>query len=175
MGEMDLESRLRVIPDYPKPGISFKDITPLLRDGAAFKRAVRLMAAECSKRECDLIVAPEARGFILGAAIAYELGVGFIPVRKRGKLPWECLQGEYKLEYGTDVLEMHVDAICRGQRVIVVDDVLATGGTISATLDMVEKAGGVVTAVAFLIELCYLPGRANLRKYDVISIIKLES
>lgn len=173
--EMDLERKLRVIPDYPKPGISFKDITPLLKDGAAFRESIRLMAAECSKRECELIVAPEARGFILGAALAYELGAGFIPVRKKGKLPWECLRGEYKLEYNTDVLEMHVDAIRKGQKIIVVDDVLATGGTISATLDMVERAGGLVSAVAFLIELLYLPGRKNLQKYDVISIIKLES
>jgi adenine phosphoribosyltransferase len=172
---MDLQGKLRVVPDFPKPGISFKDITTLLKDGPAFRECIRLMAAQCRGREFDLVVSPEARGFILGGALAYELGVGFVPVRKRGKLPWKVIRGEYKLEYGMDTLEMHVDAVSRGQRVIVVDDVLATGGTISATLDLVEKVGGVISAVAFLIELTYLPGRENLRKYDVISVLKLES
>ncbi len=172
---MDLEAKLRVIPDFPKPGISFKDITTLLKDGEAFRECIRLMADECRKRRCEAIVSPEARGFILGGALAYELGVGFVPVRKKGKLPSRVVSGEYKLEYGTDTLEMHVDALERGQRVIVVDDVLATGGTISATLDLVEKVGAVISAVAFLIELVYIPGRQNLGKYDVISVLKLES
>ena len=172
---IDLESRLRVVPDFPKPGISFKDITTLLKDGEAFRQAIKILAEECGKREHELVVAPEARGFIIGAPLAYELGVGFVPVRKKGKLPAEVIRGEYVLEYGSDTLEMHRDAIRPGQKVIVVDDVLATGGTISATLDMVKKAGGIVSAVAFLIELLYLPGRRNLQEYDVISVIKLKS
>ncbi|MGE5483938.1 MAG: adenine phosphoribosyltransferase [Ignavibacteriales bacterium] len=171
----DLEATLRVIPDFPKPGISFKDITTLLKHGEAFRESIRLMAAECRKRECEAIVSPEARGFILGSALAYELGVGFVPVRKKGKLPSRVVSGEYKLEYGTDTLEMHVDALRPGQKVIVVDDVLATGGTISATLDLVERVGAVISAVAFLIELAYIPGRQNLGKYDVISVLKLQS
>jgi adenine phosphoribosyltransferase len=172
---VDLAAKIRVVPDYPKPGISFKDITTLLVDGQAFKESIRLLAAECSGRECDVVVSPEARGFIVGSALAYELGVGFVPVRKKGKLPWKVIRGEYSLEYGTDTLEMHEDAIRPGQKVIVVDDVLATGGTISATLDLVERQGGVISAVAFLIELQYLPGRQNLGKYDVVSVLKLTS
>ncbi len=171
-----LASRLRVIPDFPVKGVSFKDITTLLASGPAFKEAVDALKDACAGVEFDLIVAPESRGFIVGSALAYATEKAFAPVRKKGKLPYKTLAGEYKLEYGTDVLEIHTDAVQPGQRVLVLDDLLATGGTISATIDMVEKLGGSVSAVAFLIELTYIGGRASLeeRGYDVISVIKLD-
>lgn len=172
----ELEAKIRVIPDFPRAGISFKDITTLLGDAPSFKKAIDALKDACSGVDFDIIVAPEARGFIVGSALAYAMGKAFAPVRKKGKLPYKTLSGQYQLEYGTDVLEIHVDAVKPGQRVLVVDDLLATGGTIMATIDMVEKLGGVVAAVAFLIELTYIPGRANLSKkgYDVISVIKLK-
>jgi adenine phosphoribosyltransferase len=170
-----LGKKLRVIPDFPVPGVSFKDITTLLADPEAFRASIDLLKKECEKYDFDVIVAPESRGFIVGSALAYAMGKSFAPVRKKGKLPWKTLQGEYKLEYGNDVLEIHKDAVKPGQKALVLDDLLATGGTIAATIDMVEKLGGVVSAVAFLIELTYIPGRANLTKrgYNVISVIKL--
>ncbi|HHW18886.1 MAG TPA: adenine phosphoribosyltransferase [Firmicutes bacterium] len=173
---LELGSKLRVIPDFPKKGISFKDITTLLGDPVAFRKAIDALKEACKDIDFDVIVAPEARGFIIGSALAYAMGKAFAPVRKKGKLPWKTLSGEYELEYGKDVLEIHVDAVKPGQKVLVLDDLLATGGTISATIDMVEKLGGVVSAVAFLIELTYIPGRANLTKkgYKVISVIKLK-
>jgi len=168
----DLKALIREIPDFPVEGISFKDITTLLKDGRALKRAVRMLADECRGAGAEVVVAPEARGFIIGAPLACELGVGFVPVRKAGKLPAETLKGEYELEYGTDVLEIHRDAIRKGQKVIVADDLLATGGTVSAAVDMVEKLGGDVVTVVFLIELTYLPGREKLRGYDVRSLVQ---
>lgn len=173
----ELESSLRVIPDFPVRGVSFKDITPLLGSADLFHRAIDALKAECEKVDFDVIVAPESRGFIVASALAYAMKKPFAPVRKKGKLPYKTLQGEYKLEYGTDVLEIHVDAVKPGQKVLVLDDLLATGGTVLASVDMVERLGGVVSAVAFLIELTYIPGRANLedKGYNVISVLKLKS
>jgi len=173
---LKLASKLRVVPDFPKKGVSFKDITTLLSDPVAFRRAIDALKDACKDVEFDIIVAPEARGFIIGSALAYAMGKAFAPVRKKGKLPWKTLCGEYELEYGKDALEIHMDAVEPGQKVLVLDDLLATGGTISATIDLVERLGGVVSAVAFLIELTYIPGRVNLTKkgYEVISVIKLE-
>lgn len=173
---LELGKKLRVIPDFPVKGVSFKDITTLLSDPDAFRAAIDALKKECEKVDFDVIVAPESRGFIIGSALAYAMGKAFAPVRKKGRLPWKTLAGEYKLEYGADTLEIHVDAVKPGQKALVLDDLLATGGTISATIDMVEKIGGVVGAVAFLIELTYIPGRANLinRGYKVISVIKLK-
>jgi adenine phosphoribosyltransferase len=170
--QMDLKQKIRVIEDFPKKGISFKDITTLLKDGEAYRYSIKCLADLIRHKEFDLIAGPEARGFIIGAPLAYELGVGFVPARKRGKLPGKTMQAEYKLEYGSDVLEMHVDAIKKDQKVIVADDLLATGGTIFSTIELVEKMGGVVSAVVFLIELTDLNGRDNLADYDVISLIK---
>ncbi len=169
---MDLKTKIREVPDFPVDGISFKDITTLMKDGPAFREAIKLLADACRSRDFELIVAPEARGFMIGGPLAYELGVGFVPVRKQGKLPAEVVSGEYQLEYGRDKLEMHTDAISPGQKVLVLDDLLATGGTIRATIDMVKKVGGEIDALAFLIELTYLEGRKNLGDYEVISIIK---
>jgi adenine phosphoribosyltransferase len=168
----ELKAMIREVPDWPQPGVSFKDITTLLRDGEAWKAAVDRMAEMCRPFRPEVVVAPEARGFIVGAALAYALGAGCIPVRKRGKLPWETIRSEYKLEYGSDVLEIHRDALKPGTRVLVADDVLATGGTISASLDLCRQLGGDVVATAFLIELTYLPGREKLTGHEVISLIK---
>ncbi|MGI6162550.1 MAG: adenine phosphoribosyltransferase [Bacillota bacterium] len=173
--EKDLIEAIRVIPDFPQKGISFKDITPLLRDPETFRKAIGALQNACKDIDFDIIVAPEARGFIVGSALAYVMGKGFAPVRKKGKLPWKTLKGEYQLEYGTDTLEIHEDAVRPGEKVLILDDLLATGGTIAATIDMVERLGGQVAAAAFLIELTYTPGRANLSKkgYKVISVLKL--
>lgn len=175
--EKQIMSKIRVIPDFPRKGVSFKDITPLLKDPEVFRKCIDALKGVCKDIQFDVIVAPEARGFLVGSALAYAMGKGFAPVRKKGKLPWETLSGEYELEYGTDTLEIHKDAVEPGQRVLVVDDLLATGGTIAATIDMVEKLGGQVAAVVFLIELTYIPGRANLSKmgYDVYSVVRLDS
>jgi adenine phosphoribosyltransferase len=172
---LDLKGMIRIIPDFPKPGISFKDITPVLKDPCAFKQAIDMLASRLAGLDFDLIVSPEARGFTFGAALAYSMGKGFVPVRKAGKLPFECVRGTYKLEYGVDTLEMHKDAIRPGQQVVALDDVLATGGTISAVANLVEQVGGKVEAVAFLIELAYIPGRQNLKRYNVVSAISLDS
>ncbi len=163
---------IRNVEDFPVEGICFKDITTLLKDGKAFRYAIKQMAEAVKEKEVELIAGPEARGFLIGAPLAFELSVGFIPARKSGKLPAETISSEYKLEYGKDILEMHKDAIEKGQKVLVVDDLLATGGTIYSTIEMVEKLGGVVVGVAFLIELTFLNGRENLKNYDVFSIIK---
>lgn len=172
---MRLDSKIRVIPDFPKPGISFKDITPLLQDPEYFREAIDSLAQRLSSRRFEAIVCPEARGFIFGAALAYKLNVGFVPVRKAGKLPYNTIKGEYDLEYGKDTLEIHEDAVKPGQRVVVLDDVLATGGTIKAVADLVEKVGGVVDCMAFLIELQYIGGRQNLKQYEVLSLLEMSS
>lgn len=157
-----LRSRIRHVPDFPKPGILFYDVTTLLRDPAGFKLAIDRMAAPFSGADLDLVVGIESRGFILGSAVADRLGSGFVPVRKLGKLPAATVKASYALEYGTDSLEMHRDAITPGQRVLIVDDLLATGGTASATVDLVKQLGGSVAGVAFLIELAGLNGRQRL-------------
>ena len=169
---MNLEKHIRVIEDFPKEGISFKDVTTLLKDKKAFKDAVLLMADAIRDLNVSTIVGPEARGFIFGAPIAYELGTGFVPVRKSGKLPGETLQYEYQLEYGVDILEMHKDAIKKGDKVAIIDDLLATGGTILSTIKMIEMLGGEVVHLGFLIELESLGGRKNLSNYNINSLIK---
>ncbi len=175
--ERDIASHIRVIPDFPQKGVSFKDITPLLGNHDMLQKCINALKNACKGLEFDIIVAPEARGFLVGSALAYAMGKGFAPVRKKGKLPWKTLEGEYELEYGTDILEIHQDAVKPGQKVLIVDDLLATGGTIAATVDMVEKLGGEIAALVFLIELTYIPGRANLSKmgHEVISVVKLDS
>lgn len=157
------------VPDHPRPGVVFKDITPLLADGPAFAAVVQHMAVQAP--EVDLVVGMEARGFILGAPVALALGVGFVPVRKQGRLPRATLAGSYDLEYGSAVLEIHPDTVPDGARVLVIDDVLATGGTAAATVDLVERAGGVVSGLAFLIELTALQGRRRLAGHRVEALI----
>jgi len=169
---LDLSSYIRVIEDFPKPGISFKDITTLLKDGQAYKVAIDALVDKVRELKADVIVGPEARGFLLGAPVAYALGIGFVPVRKPGKLPGETVSETYELEYGTDTLEVHADAILPGQRVAIVDDLLATGGTTSATVRLIEKTGAKVVGISFLIELSFLEGRKKLENYDVFSLIK---
>lgn len=169
---MDFNEYIRVIEDFPKPGISFKDITTLLKDGQAYRAAIDAIVEIVKESKPDVIVGPEARGFLLGAPVAYALGVGFVPVRKPGKLPGNTVSETYELEYGNDTLEVHGDALQPGQRVAIVDDLLATGGTISATARLIEKTGAQVVGMSFLIELGFLEGRAKLEGYDVFSLIK---
>lgn len=169
---MNLYDKIRDIPDFPHEGIIFRDITPLLQDAAALKQAIDTLKEKLEPYDFDVIVAPEARGFILGAPLAYSLGKGFVPARKPGKLPGKTRRMTYELEYGTDALEIHADAIAPGQRVLVLDDLLATGGTIISTIKLVEAEGGEVVATAFLIELLDLNGRELLEKYPVISLLQ---
>ena len=171
---MDLQSHIREIPDFPKPGIGFKDITTLMADAGALDEAVRGLAAAVPEG-ADMVVAAEARGFLLGPALARELGAGFILARKPGKLPHDTVQAEYALEYGTDTLEVHSDALKAGARVVVHDDLLATGGTASACCRLVEQLGGEIVACVFLAELAFLPGRERLRGHDVRSLVVYES
>jgi adenine phosphoribosyltransferase len=168
---MNLSEFIRDIPDFPKPGIIFKDITPLLLDPGALDLAVRRLAEWARPLAVDLVVAAEARGFILGAALARELGAGFVPARKPGKLPAETVSAEYILEYGVDALEMHADALAHGARVLLHDDLLATGGTARALARLIEGRGGVVAGCGFLIELSFLGGREKLSAYDVESLV----
>jgi adenine phosphoribosyltransferase len=168
---MDLKEFITIVPDWPKEGIKFKDITPLMNDGAAYKYATDQIVAYAKERQIDLIVGPEARGFIIGCPVAYALGVGFAPVRKEGKLPRETIKVGYGLEYGKDILTIHKDAIQPGQRVLITDDLLATGGTIDATIQLVEQLGGVVAGIAFLVELSYLEGKKKLDGYDVLTLM----
>ncbi|MCM3164989.1 adenine phosphoribosyltransferase [Metabacillus litoralis] len=169
---MDLKQFVTVVPDYPKPGIQFKDITTLMDNGDAYRYATDQIVEYAREKQIDLVVGPEARGFIIGCPVAYSLGVGFAPVRKEGKLPREVVRVEYGLEYGKDVLTIHKDAIKPGQRVLITDDLLATGGTIEATIKLVEELGGIVAGIAFLIELSYLDGRKLLDGYDVLTLMK---
>lgn len=169
---MELKEKIRVIEGFPKEGISFKDITTLVADGEAFKESIDRMAQYLKDKDVDVIVGPEARGFIFGVPVAYAMGIGFVPVRKPGKLPAETIGVEYSLEYGTDKLEMHKDAIKKGQRVAIIDDLLATGGTIEAVAKLVEQAGGEVVSMDFAIELTDLKGRDKLSKYDVMSLVE---
>ena len=169
---MDLKQTVREIKDFPKEGINFKDITTLLQNGEALKFAIDQIIADLKDKNVDVIVGPEARGFLMGTPVAYGMGVGFVPVRKPGKLPWEVEGFEYDLEYGSNRLEMHKDAIKPGQRVAIVDDLLATGGTMEAAAKLIEKLGGEVVSMQFLIELEDLDGREKLGKYNVNSLIK---
>ncbi len=171
---MELSDFIRHIPDYPKAGILFHDIMPMLQEPEALRLAVDGLAGFARERQVDLVFGAEARGFILGAALAYSLGVGFAAARKPGKLPWKVSRCEYELEYGTDALEMHVDAIKPGQRVLIHDDLLATGGTAEAKIKLVEQAGGIVAGLAFIIELTALGGRDRLAGYDVFSLLTYE-
>jgi adenine phosphoribosyltransferase len=167
----DLERRIRTVPDFPKPGVSFKDITPLIEDGEALHTAVDALALATYGLDYDRILSAEARGFVLGTALAYRARKGLVLARKPRKLPRETISATYELEYGTDALEAHADAMRPGTSVLVVDDLLATGGTARAMCQLVENAGGTVAGVAFLIELSYLDGRSLLAPYEVISII----
>jgi adenine phosphoribosyltransferase len=169
---MDFKAKIRVIPDFPQPGIRFKDITTLLKDGESYKAAIDHLVNLLKNKQIDVIVGPEARGFVVGAPLAYALGVGFVPVRKSGKLPGETIQVDYSLEYGKDALAIHKDAITQGQKVLIADDLLATGGTISATLDLVKQLGGEPVGAAFFIELTYLNGRDKLKDLDIISLVQ---
>ncbi len=168
----DLKNRIRDIPDFPKEGIIFKDITTLLKDKEAFKKSVNLLAGKFRKEGIELVVGVEARGFIFGAALAYKLGAGFIPVRKKGKLPSKTKSITYDLEYGKDVLEIHEDAIRPGARVLIVDDLLATGGTVKAVSELVKSEKAVIAGVAFLVELEFLKGKDKLKDLPVYSVIK---
>jgi adenine phosphoribosyltransferase len=168
---VDLRGHIRDVPDFPKPGIVFKDITPLLLDPAALDAATRALAGYAREREAELVVAAEARGFIFGGAVARELGVGFVPARKPGKLPSDTVSAEYALEYGVDTLELHADALADGTRVLVHDDLIATGGTARAVCDLVRQLGGEVVGCAFVIELAFLDGRARLEGLDVRSLV----
>ena len=175
MTEPDLRSLIRDIPDFPSAGIVFKDITPLLLDHAAVRSAVRRLADWARPREVDYVVAAEARGFILGAALALELDAGFVPARKPGKLPSETVSAEYILEYGVDALELHADALADGARVLLHDDLLATGGTARALAELVERLGGTVVGCAFIVELGFLGGRERLAGYDVHALLTYDA
>lgn len=169
-----LKEIVRDVPDFPKEGIIYKDITPLLRDPVAFARIIDLISEKYESQGVDVVIGAEARGFILGAAIAYKLQAGFVPARKPGKLPHKVTKAEYELEYGIDSLEVHEDAITTHQKVLIVDDVLATGGTAKAKIELVEQLGGTVVGIAFLIELGFLGGRSKLGDFDVFSLITYE-
>lgn len=171
---MDIKKYIASIENYPSEGIVFRDISPLLADGQAFKSAIQEIVAFCKDKEVEMIVGPEARGFIVGCPVAYEMGIGFAPARKKGKLPRETIEKSYGLEYGADVLQLHKDAITPGQRILVCDDLLATGGTIKATIDLIEELGGEVVGTAFFIELLSLNGREKIEGYDVLSLAQYE-
>ena len=171
---MDLKQYVTIVDNYPKKGISFKDITTIMDNGPVYKYATDQIVEYAKKVGAEIIVGPEARGFIIGCPVAYALGIGFAPVRKEGKLPRETIRVEYGLEYGKDVLTIHRDAIKPGQKVLIIDDLLATGGTVEATVKLVEELGGEVAGCAFLIELSYLEGRNRLKGYDVHALMKYE-
>ncbi|WP_454053461.1 adenine phosphoribosyltransferase [Clostridium sp. Marseille-Q7071] len=169
---MDLKDKIRVIDGFPKEGISFKDITTLLQDGEALKLTIDKIVEHLKDKNIDLIVGPEARGFLFGVPVAYAMGIGFVPIRKPGKLPYDTMKVEYDLEYGTDSLEIHKDSIKPGQRVAIVDDLLATGGTVSAVAKLVEEVGGEVVSLDFVIELTDLNGREKIDNYDIMSVVQ---
>jgi len=167
-----LAAKIRDIPDFPRPGVLFKDITTLLQDAAAFQASIDTLCDRCQHLQPDIIVGIESRGFIFGAPVAYKMGAGFVPIRKLGKLPGPTITETYDLEYGSNTVEMHRDAILPGQRVLIIDDVLATGGTCGATIRLVEAVGGMVVGTAFLLELTFLNGRAGLSSYPVEALIQ---
>ena len=167
-----LRSRVRDVPDFPKPGILFRDLTPLMGDGVAMREAIDMLAEAAARHRPELVVAIESRGFIFGAPVAASLGVGFVPVRKPGKLPHKTRRREYDLEYGTDALEMHADAVVHGARVVVVDDLLATGGTAAATVELVREIGGHIVGAAFVVELELLRGRDRLAGVPIDALLK---
>ncbi|MBU8789523.1 adenine phosphoribosyltransferase [Oceanobacillus caeni] len=169
---MDYKNYIEIVQNYPKEGIVFKDITPLMNDGDAYKAAINDIVKYAKDKEVDIVVGPEARGFIIGCPVSYALGIGFAPVRKEGKLPREVIKVDYGLEYGKDILTIHKDAIKPGQRVLITDDLLATGGTIEATIKLVEELGGIVAGCAFIIELSYLKGMDKLKDYDVFTLMR---
>jgi adenine phosphoribosyltransferase len=169
---MNLAKMIRDVPDFPVKGVLFKDITTLLKDPDAFQEAIDGLIDRFLDEEIDIVAAIEARGFIFGAPLAYELAAGFVPIRKPGKLPWETISASYTLEYGTNTLEIHKDAIQPGQRVLLVDDVLATGGSAKAAAELIERLGGKIVSIVFLVDLTYLKGMEKLQGYDVFSLIK---
>ncbi|WP_290033793.1 adenine phosphoribosyltransferase [Ligilactobacillus cholophilus] len=169
---LDLHNYVATIPDYPEKGVLFRDISPLMANGEAYHQATDQIVQFARDKGVEMIVGPEARGFIIGCPVAFELGVGFAPARKKGKLPRETVKAEYDLEYGKSALYMHKDAIKPGQKVLVTDDLLATGGTISATIDLVEQLGGIVVGCAFIIELQDLHGRDKIKGYDMLSLME---
>jgi len=171
---VDLRNSIRIIEDFPKKGISFKDITTLLQDGKALKVTIDAMVEDLKDKKVDIIVGPEARGFLFGVPVAYALGAGFVPVRKPGKLPYDTMEIEYDLEYGSDKLEIHKDAIKPGQRVAIVDDLLATGGTVAAVTKLIEQMGGEVVSLNFVVELTELNGKGKLKGYDIMSLVKYD-
>jgi adenine phosphoribosyltransferase len=171
----DLKKLIREVPDWPKPGILFYDITTLLKDAAGLRGLIDALAAHYAGKQVDVVLGVEARGFIFAPALAYKLGAGFVPVRKPGKLPAKTTRVTYSLEYGTDSLEIHEDAIARGQRVLVVDDLLATGGTAAACVELVQRLGGEVAGVGFAVELLFLHGRKKLEGLDVFALLTYES
>lgn len=168
---MNFKDYIRVIPDFPQPGIRFKDITTLLQNGPVYKEAILQLKQLVQDKQIDVIAGPEARGFVVGAPLAFELGVGFAPIRKSGKLPGETVEADYSLEYGKDKLAMHKDAVLPGQKVLIADDLLATGGTIETSINLIRQLGGEVVGAAFLIELTYLTGRQKLAGIDVVSLV----
>ena len=170
--DIRLEDYIRDVQDFPQQGVLFKDITPMLQDGPAFHAAIDRLAAHYAGAGIQTVVGVESRGFIFGAPLAYQLNCGFVPVRKFGKLPNETVSVEYALEYGTNVVEIHKDAVKPGERVLIVDDLLATGGTVSAAIELVENIGGHIAGIAFLVELTFLKGRDHLKGHDVFALIK---
>jgi len=172
MKKIKLEEHIRNIPDFPKQGILFRDITTLIKDKKAFKQAVDILAGKYKNKKIDKVVAVEARGFILGGAIAHRIGAGFVPVRKKGKLPYKAISVTYDLEYGTDTLEMHLDALEANDKVLIIDDLLATGGTVKAVTDLVKQMRAKIVGVAFLVELVDLKGKEKLKGYPLYSLIK---
>lgn len=169
---MNFKEHIRVIENFPKEGIRFKDITTLLKDGAAYQASINELKEKVKHLQIDLVAGPEARGFVVGAPLAYSLGTGFVPIRKSGKLPAEAIEADYSLEYGKDKLAMHKDAIQPGQRVLIADDLLATGGTIQTSINLIEQLGGKVVGAAFMIELSYLNGRDKLGDLNIITLMQ---
>ena len=169
-----LEKSIRSIPDFPKPGILFRDVTTLIKNKAAFKKSVDLLAKKYKGKGFDKVVGVEARGFIFGAAVAHKIGAGFVPVRKKGKLPFKTISTTYALEYGTDTLEIHQDAICAGEKILIIDDLLATGGTVGAVINLIKQLGGKVAGIGFVIELVDLNGKDKFKEYPIYSLVKFQ-